>query len=69
MARLTAKSRNALPSKAFAIPGKRAYPIEDRGHAKAALGRSANKSPAVKAQVRAAVSREYPGLINRKGKG
>lgn len=65
MAKLTAKARRAISSRNFAIPGKRAYPIEDRGHAKAALGRSANKSPAVKAQVRAAVARKFPGLINR----
>ena len=37
MARLTAAARRALPDSAFAGPG-RTFPVEDAGHAKAALG-------------------------------
>ena len=65
MAKLNARSRKSLPKSDFALPGKRAYPIPDRGHAQAALGRSANKSPAVKAAVRRKVAEKYPGMINR----
>ena len=32
MAKLTSKARNALPTKAFAGPG-RSYPVENRSHA------------------------------------
>lgn len=46
MARLTAKQRNALPSSAFAIPSKRAYPIEDKSHARNALARVAQDGTA-----------------------
>lgn len=35
MAKLSAKSRKALPGKDFAGPG-RSYPVEDKGHAMAA---------------------------------
>ena len=64
MAKLTSKERKALPGKDFAGP-KRSFPIPDKSHARNALARVANKPPAVKAEVRGAVSRKYPGLINR----
>jgi len=63
MAKLTAKKRNALPAKAFAEPGKRAYPIQDKNHARNALARvSQFGSGAQKAQVRAAVHKKYPSI-------
>ncbi len=46
MAELSTKSRDKLPAKAFAEPGKRAYPIEDKPHARNAKARA---SQAVKA--------------------
>lgn len=36
MARLSAKERRALPSSDYALSGDR-FPVEDRGHAEAAL--------------------------------
>jgi len=63
MAELTTKKRNALPSKSFAIPSKRAYPIEDIAHARNALARvAAFGTEAEKAQVRTAVYKRYPEL-------
>lgn len=63
MAKLTTKKRNALSKKSFAEPSKRAYPIQDKAHARNALARvSQFGSPAEKAQVRAAVHRKYPGI-------
>jgi hypothetical protein len=72
MAKLTAARRNSLPSKDFALPGKGAgprgkgsgsYPIPDASHARNALSRvSANGSTAEKAEVRAKVSRKFPGI-------
>jgi hypothetical protein len=46
MAELRAKARNKLPKQAFAEPDKRAYPIEDKAHARNAKARA---SQAVKA--------------------
>ena len=46
MAELSTRSRKQLPAKAFAEPEKRAYPIEDKPHARNAKARA---SQAVKA--------------------
>ena len=61
MAKLTAATRNKIPSKSFAGPD-RSYPIEDASHARNALSRVSGKSPALKAKVTAAVHRKYPGI-------
>lgn len=59
---LNAKSRNALPGKDFAVPGRK-YPINDANHARNALSRvSQNGSSTEKAEVRSAVHRKYPGI-------
>lgn len=62
MAKLTAKARNALPSSTFAGPG-RSFPIPDKGHAKAALGRINNAPASARPKIRAAA------LAKLKGKG
>jgi len=62
MAKLTTKARKAIPTKSFALPGRR-YPIEDKSHARNALARvSQHGSPAEKSKVRAAVRRKYPSI-------
>ena len=62
MAKLNAKRRNALPAKSFAGPD-RSYPIEDMSHARNALARaSQNAGPELKAHIRAAVHRKFPGI-------
>lgn len=67
MARLKARARRKLPASAFAYPGKRAYPIHDRAHARAALSRAASKKTAGSyAHVAAAVNRRFPGLAKGK---
>jgi hypothetical protein len=66
MAKLSSGARKKLAKSDFAEPGKRAYPIEDRAHARNALSRvSQYGTPAEKKQVRAAVAKKYPGM----GKG
>ena len=40
MADLSTKSRNKLPAKDFAEPKQRAYPIEDKPHARNAKARA-----------------------------
>ena len=64
MAKLTGKERKSLPSGDFAGP-KRSFPIPDKSHARNALARAANKSPAVKAEVHAAVERKFPSIGKR----
>ena len=60
--RLTTATRNALPGKDFALPGRR-YPVENASHARNALARvSQHGTPTEKATVRAAVRRKFPGI-------
>lgn len=66
-ARLTYQQRKSLPKSSFAIPSERAYPIEDRAHARNALARvSQHGSASEKKKVRAAVKRKYPGIEQTK---
>lgn len=41
MAKLTSKSRKKLPKSSFGEPGKRAYPMPDKSHARNAKARAA----------------------------
>lgn len=60
--KLTAASRNAIPTRSFALPGRR-YPIEDKNHARNALSRvSQFGTSGEKATVRAAVHRKFPDI-------
>ena len=52
MAKLTAKQRKALPASDFAGPN-RSYPVENAGHARAALGRINNAPAAARPKIRA----------------
>lgn len=63
--RLTAASRNALPDKDFAGPG-RSYPIENASHARNALSRVSQHGGAeLQAKVRAKVHARFPGIGKR----
>jgi len=70
MAKLTSKTRNKLPKKAFALPKKRGYPIHDAAHARNALARASQfASPAEKATIRKKVAAKFPGIGKpKKGK-
>jgi len=62
MARLDAATRGALPTKDFALPGRK-YPVNDIGHAKAALSRAKqNASPAQQATIKAKVATKFPSM-------
>jgi hypothetical protein len=62
MAKLTSKARNMLPTKDFAGPA-RSYPINDLSHARNALARASQHAhPALKAHIKAAVHRKFPGI-------
>lgn len=63
MSRLTYQERKGLPRSSFAIPEKRAYPIDTRDRARNALARvSQFGTPEEQKRVRAAVHRRYPGI-------
>jgi hypothetical protein len=66
---LSTKDRKKLPKKAFALPGKRKYPIPDKTHARNALARVAQHgTPAEQKKVRAAVKRRFPSIGKSKAK-
>ena len=68
MAKLTAKARKKIPTKNFALAGRR-YPIEDASHARNALARvSQYGTPSEKARVRAKVHAKYPSMGKKAGK-
>jgi hypothetical protein len=72
MAKMTAKKRKSLPKSSFALPGKRAYPIPDKNHARAALSMVAkNGTHAEKKTVRTKVAKRFPsiGKTSRRKKG
>jgi hypothetical protein len=61
MGKLTTAERKKLPARDFAGPD-RSYPIEDKGHAKAAMARAAEfASPKVKAEVDRKADRKLDG--------
>lgn len=63
MARLTSSKRAALPKSDFAIPGKRAYPLDTKNRARNALSRGAqNASPAQQAEIKRKVEKKYPSI-------
>lgn len=63
MARLTDRQRDRLPTKDFALPKERAYPINDAAHARNALARvSQFGSPSEVAAVKHAVHRKFPRI-------
>lgn len=63
MAKLSTEARKKIPTKSFAEPDKRKYPIENEAHAKNALSRvSQSGTSAEKTKVRAAVKKKYPSL-------
>jgi hypothetical protein len=63
MAKLSTAARKAIPTKSFAEPDKRKYPIENETHARNALARVAKSgTPAEKAKVKAAVKKKYPSI-------
>jgi hypothetical protein len=69
MSKLTSGERDALPSSAFAVPTKRAYPIQNASHARAALSRvSEHGNAALRKRVRDLVSNRYPGIKEGKPK-
>lgn len=70
MAKLTAAKRNKIPKKEFGLPGRRAYPMEDKSHARNAKARASEMehkgklSPSAKAKIDAKANR----VLGKKGR-
>ena len=62
MAKLTAKTRNALPKSSFVFPGTRKFPIADKSHARNALSRAGAIGGSTESKVRAKVHAKFPGI-------
>lgn len=62
MAKLFAAKRNALPTKDFALPGKRAFPINDKTHAVQALRMKGHASPSEQGEIESKVASKFPGV-------
>jgi hypothetical protein len=63
MSKLNTAERKALPTKVFGLPEERGYPLEDAGHARAALSRAkANATPEQQKKIKAKIHRMYPGM-------
>jgi hypothetical protein len=64
---LGTKARKKLGKSAFALPGKRKYPIPDKAHARNALARVAqNGTKTEQRRVRAAVKERFPSIGMKK---
>jgi hypothetical protein len=60
---LTTAARHSLPKSDFVFPGKGAYPVPDKAHARNALARvSQFGSSTEKAKVRAKVHNKFPAI-------
>jgi hypothetical protein len=63
VAKLTEAGRDKIKASNFAIPEKRAYPIQDEAHARNALARvSQFGTPEEKRRVRKKVYDKYPNM-------
>ncbi|HLA60916.1 MAG TPA: DUF6582 domain-containing protein [Nitrospiraceae bacterium] len=63
MAKLTTAARKKLKKNSFALPGKRAYPVEDPSHARNALARvSQFGTSSEQTTVRRKVKARYPSI-------
>ena len=68
MARLTAAQRKALPKSDFGVPSKApgpgSYPMPDKAHARNAMSRMHNATPAQRKAIKAKANRK----LGKKGK-
>ena len=62
MAKLNAAMRRSLKPSQFALPGKKAFPIPDENHGRAALSMAHNASPSEQATIKEKVADKFPGI-------
>ena len=68
MAKLSKKTRDALPAKDFAEPGQRAYPVEDAAHARNAKTRAsqAKRAGRMSAGEKAKIDAKADAVLKKK---
>ena len=59
MSKLTARTRDEIPSKEFANPKKRRFPLEDKAHIANAESRERFATPAEKKKIDAAADKAF----------
>lgn len=69
MAKLSSKSRNALPSSDFALPGSRKYPMPDKSHAANAKARASQmeKAGKISASTKAKIDAKANSKLGKRG--
>lgn len=68
MAELTARARKEIPTKKFALPKERKYPINDKAHAANAKSRAAQMEKAGKlsSSSKATIDRKADKVLKKK---
>jgi hypothetical protein len=66
--KLNSKMRNALKPSQFALPGKKAFPIPDETHGRAALSMAHNASPSEQSTIKQKVAEKFPQIKQSAGK-
>jgi hypothetical protein len=64
MARLTTAQRDRLPSRDFALPKSRQYPIPDEEHARYALDDMKHEPARTRNRIVKAIKKRYPDTID-----
>jgi len=68
MAKLSAAMRRSLKPSDFALPGKKAFPIPDASHGRAALSMAHNASPSEQTTIKDEVAAKFPEIKQSAGK-
>jgi len=65
MTALTTKKRKSIPASQFALPEQRAYPIEDKAHARNAKGRAhqAERAGRLSKSAEAAIDKKADAVL------
>jgi hypothetical protein len=68
MAKISAETRKKIPAKDFAEPKKRAYPIEDKAHARNAKARASQavNSGRMSKSEEAKIDKKADGVLKRR---
>lgn len=71
MATLTTKERNKLPKSDFGLPGREAYPMPDKSHARNALARASQmeNSGKLSASSKAKIDAKAHRILDRGERG
>lgn len=68
MAKLSSAMRRSLKPSQFALPEKKAFPINDESHGRAALSMAHNASPSEQSTIKDKVAAKFPDIKVGAGK-